>query len=446
MFEQTDLLDKEYTDAMFPASVYESGNIVHEAAISHLVGYYRSIDKKFVLCSADIAGRVSFSILTQDKRIELSYKNPQAHYNAISRVYPLGKSPFVATFAPNEPVKIWNTVDKYLSLIINQFKVNSDLDFCLCDNSQYAMIIGAGSNLESHKLEYTNVSKNVFDLGVLAKRKVLQSSPTNVQYRLESPNRIELPYLSLLVAEEETNTIQVFILSLGTLETLAVKSAGGFTLLKQPGLYSTDLANFKDVGSLEYIDSWEEYYSNVRVLLYDQIKGDLLTYKLETRGAIELDQRLPSIGCYSGKPVMVLDLLAGDFPHLRLCADVKLEYLCISGSSYNSGGPFDEDAIENAMQLRARMNPPVDTDSKSKTSKVSAGKSSSKTPSGANSKSAKTKTVEGSSQKSASKKAEEPSKKSLKEQNQDASAVRKPASKAGRSSSKSLPKPSKKAK
>lgn len=376
MFHEAELVAKEYMDNMAPACVYQSDNIIHDAPISNLVSYRRFNDKKYVVCSADISGRLCFSVLTQDNRIELQYKNNQVHFSLIKRIIPLGKSPFVATFAENEPIKIWNTSEKYLSLIINQFKINSDQDFCLCDDSNYTMTINRSGKIECHKLEFTNLSKNVFDQGVTISKKVVQIPPSKFKMVLESPNRIELPYLSLLVSNEDNCSMQVYILHMQTLDILALKVGGGFPLLNQPGLFEVCLVNFKNVYLLEHIDSWQEYYQNVHVIMYDHIKGDMFTLKLGDSGQIEDDQKMIYIGAYSGKPVMHIDLRKGQSPHLMYCADLSLEYLCLSG---NYGEIIDgfEDA-ENIMQYPQHQKLPASSQGSRTNTKKSDSKKDSK--------------------------------------------------------------------
>lgn len=382
MFKEDELVAKEYMDNMAPVCMYQSDNIIHDSPVCYLVSYLRFIDKRYVVCSADVSGRLCFSILTDDNRIELQYKNNQVHFNPIKRMIPLGKSAFVATFAENEPIKIWNTSEKYLSLIINQFKINNDLDFCLCDASSYSLTVNRSGSVECHKLEFSNLSKNVFDQGVVISRKIVQDLPLKFKMVLESSNRIELPYLSLLVANEVDCSLQVYILHLQTLDILAVKVGGGFPLLAQSGLFEIDIQNFKNIQLLEYIDSWEEYYQNVQIILYDHIKGDLHMLRMTDRGQIEEDRKLIYIGAYSGKPVMHIDLKKGGYPHLMLCADLSLEYLCLNGNYGEVHQDFNE--AENLMSFPKHQKPDKGSQASGSKSKITDSKKNTKSESSTN--------------------------------------------------------------
>ena len=91
--------------------------------------------------------------------------------------------------------------------------MSTDLDICLCDRSRYLAAINSSGMLEMHQLDFADNSKNVFSNGVAVRKKVYEivnSSKTVMM--LECCNRIELPFMSLLVREAASPGFSVFIL------------------------------------------------------------------------------------------------------------------------------------------------------------------------------------------------------------------------------------------
>jgi hypothetical protein len=344
MFEKKEITGMEFSEVLGPAPVYESGNIVHEAAIVQMIGYKRSIDSKSVFCSADVSGRVSFSILTEDLRIELAYKIENAHFNRIKRILPLGKSPFVATFSENEQVKIWNAYEGYLSYILNQYKISLDVDFCLCDDNRFLGMVSSQGVVKLYGVEFNANSKNVYCPGLVVERKVAETVNPRTKFVIECSNRIEIPFLSVLMWEEGSVGLTMFILQLRTLETEKIRIGGGLHWLREPSLATLELMNFKTRKDLEVIDDWEEYYTGVKTLVYDQLTGALAKLGQVSNASIAEEERFSRVGCYDGRVIFVLDMSDNVYPHTAYFVDQKLQYLCIQGAGHAQETVLGEEA------------------------------------------------------------------------------------------------------
>lgn len=314
-----------------------------------MAGYRRSIDKNQVLCSSDMSGTVSFSVLTEDMRLELGYKVPQAHFGPVKRLLPIGKSPFVITFVEEEPIKVWNTFDKYLCLVVNQYRVQPDVDCCLVDDNRYIGAINVAGVFEMHSLEFANNTKNILAEATGQKKKFGDLKPHSSKIIIECANRIELPFFSVLIVDEQQG-MQLHICHITSLDTVMVKVGGLDALgIVTPSMCDFQVQNFKNVKKLERYDQWEEYYSNVKVLAYDPVSGDLIRCGeiLPARAELKEQMRSKSIGTHMGRPIFLVDLSKN--PPTTYLVDIKGQYLCKYNTQSQKKLPTLSDSPEAAL-------------------------------------------------------------------------------------------------
>lgn len=265
-------------------------------------GYRRSADKNIVICSADIAATLAFSLLTSDLRIELFYKIKMAHSTILSRIKHLGAAPFTATMSESEPLKIWSNSEKYLSLIISQHGGSADADFCICDSNRSVAIITTSGLLYLYRLVFNTVSKNIFLEDSPAKKRSFEQKVSAV---LESPNRMEMPYFSALIIGKQAHFHLIKLETLASVQIVAIDT-GPFGGAVGMGFCEFTIWSDMDPREIQLPESHREYFESLRLTVFQELRKELTQYKLGPNGLVEqgMYSRCASL---SGKSVLAVD-------------------------------------------------------------------------------------------------------------------------------------------
>ena len=138
--------------------IYESFNTIHSISINNIHVYKRY--DTYVICSSDISNRLSYSMYSNGM-ISLHYTIHNAHSSSIRKIISLGRSSFVVTYSMNDHIKIWNIIDKYLCIVVDQYTIYTPYDICISTDSMYICSICDNNTIRTYNMQYTIVSSNI---------------------------------------------------------------------------------------------------------------------------------------------------------------------------------------------------------------------------------------------------------------------------------------------